>query len=122
MRQATHLVNDCLFQVTLDLHQQVGVLTTDGAQGADGVGPIQIRLAVHVLNQAGCDDDAFVLPGAHVLDDQVHLRGQWSHMYVQGSSLLSARGEPAVTKKAASRHVLMEAHVLSEQHILEDSK
>lgn len=62
-----------LLQVALYLCQDLGV--GDAAQHADGIGPVQLRLGVHVLHQAGHDDDDLVwvrtdLSGIQTSSDQ----------------------------------------------------
>ena len=49
------LIHNRLLQVALDLAQQPSV--RDATEDADGVGAVQIRLAVHVLHQRAGDDD-----------------------------------------------------------------
>ena len=50
------LIHHCLLQVPLDLAQQATV--RDAAEHADGIGTVQVCLAVHVLHEgAGNDND-----------------------------------------------------------------
>mmetsp|Transcript_33255 Transcript_33255/g.80445 ORF Transcript_33255/g.80445 Transcript_33255/m.80445 type:complete len:216 (-) Transcript_33255:144-791(-) len=68
----TGTVHDRLLDVTLDRAQHGRI--DDPRQYAQGIGPVQIDVARHILGQGGRDDDDVVRVArlGHVLDKEIH--------------------------------------------------